>query len=144
MSTQITLQAPRRISGGRGWMAAVVLAVSLGLAGATFLALRPDGVAGSKPGAASVAQSFPEYAGPVTGTGPGLGQIGRLADMYEGLGGTGPGLADMANAQSAAAIPNAHNSSGFKRVAAERPGWAGPGIGTGTDQSCSFIGRQTC
>ena len=131
-------------------MAAVVLAVSLGVAAATFLALRPDGVAGSKPEAASVAQGFPEYAGPVTGTGPGLGEVGRLADTYEGLGGTGPGLAEMANAQSAAAVPNRHNSSGFKRIAAERPGWAGPGSGTGpgsgagSDESCSFIGRQTC
>jgi hypothetical protein len=125
-------------------MAAIVLAVSLGVAAATFLALRPDGAASSKPGAASVARSFPEYAGPVTGTGPGLGEIGMLAKTYDGLGGTGPGLAEMANAQSSAAIPNVHDSSGFKRLAAERPGWAGPGSGGGADEACSLIGRQPC
>jgi hypothetical protein len=121
MSTQITLPAPRRISRGRGWMAAVVLAVFLGLAAATFLALRPDGVASSKPGAASVVREAPAYTAPVSGS-----EIG------------------IATGRSAAAIPNAHNSSGFKRLAAERPGWPVPGSGAGPDGSCGFVGRHAC
>jgi hypothetical protein len=126
MSTQITLPAERRIPFGWGWLAAVLLAVSLGGAAATYLALRSDGAANPKPAVVTPAAGLPTPAGSITD--PGSGQAG------------------IADTQPTAVLPKAHHSAGFKR-AAERPGWAGPGSapGRGSDAGCTVIGgRQAC
>jgi len=126
MSTQITLPAQRRIPLGRGWLAAILLAVSLGVAATTYLALRSDGAANPKPAVVTPAAELLTPAGAISD--PGSGQAGT------------------ANARPAAVLPNAHNSAGFQRVA-ERPGWTGPGSapGRGSDAGCTLIGgRQAC
>ena len=111
MSTQITLPAPRRMSWGRTWILAVLVAATVGLGVTGYLALRNDGQASSGPAAS------------------------RLAE---------PGSAQITAAQ-ADAVPNAHNSAGFKR-AAERPGWVAPGRDPAprSDGGCTIIGRRPC
>jgi hypothetical protein len=124
MSTQITLPAQRRIPFGRGWLAAILLAVSLGTAGATYLALRSDGVASPKPAVVTPAAGLPAGAFTEPGSAP----------------------AEAADAPATAALPNAHNAAGFKR-AGERPGWTGPASarGRGSDAGCTVLGgRQAC
>jgi hypothetical protein len=123
MSTQITLPASRRIRLGRGWLAAILLAVSLGVAATTYLAFRSDGVANPKPAVVTPAAGLP---------------AGAITDPVSGQ----TGIAD---AQPAAVLPNAHSSAGFKR-AAERPGWTGPGNAPGrvSDAGCTLTGRQAC
>jgi hypothetical protein len=125
MSTQITLPAQRRMPFGRGWMAAVVVALSLGLAATTYMALRSDGGASPKPAIVAPAAGIPTPAGSLSGTSS--DRVGT------------------ANAQPAAAIPHAHNAAGFKR-GADRPAWEGPASrpAQAGDGGCMVIGRVPC
>jgi hypothetical protein len=124
MSTQITLPANRRLPFGRGWLAAILLAASLGVGATTYLTLRSDGVANPKPAVVTPAAGLPTPAGAITD--PGSGQAG------------------IANAQPAAAAPKGHDHAGFRR-AAERPTGPGSAPGRGSDAGCTVIaGRQAC
>jgi hypothetical protein len=126
MSTQITLPAERRTPFGRGWLAAILLAASLGVAATTYLALRSDGAASPRPAVVTPAAGLLTPAGAITD--PGSGQAG------------------IANAQPTTLFPNAHDHAGFRR-AAGRPGKTGPGSapGRGSDAGCTVIsGRQAC
>jgi hypothetical protein len=126
MSTQITLPAERRTPFGRGWLAAILVAASLGVAATTYLALRSDGAASPRPAVVT----------PATGV---LTPAGAITDPASGPAG-------IADTHPTAILPNAHDSAAFRR-AAERPGWTGPRSAPGRSggAGCTFIGgRQAC
>jgi hypothetical protein len=121
MSTQITAPARNRMDLGRGWLVGAILVVSLGVAAATFVALRDDGPA-STPAPASVATEIPN-AVPVTGAGlvapAAAGAVSGPVGQHEGL----------------------------SRHAAERPGWSVPAAkagGPSPEWGCATFGRHPC